>query len=70
MVRERMQGSGRGCVVVSHLVFLGSVKNLLEGDKGIILAYLVLFPDPLGVHHCLGKEEPYAVVNMQKDTKV
>ena len=58
MVRDGVQGSGEGCVVFSHLVFLGSVENLLEGDKGIILAYLVLFPDPLGVHHCPGKDEP------------
>jgi len=56
-------------VVLLHLVFLGSVKNLLEGDKGIILAYLVLFPDPLGVHHCLGKDEPYAMGKHAKGYK-
>lgn len=61
MVRDRVQGSSEGCVAVSHLILLGSVENLLEGDKGIILAYLVLFPHPLGVHHCLGKDGSYAV---------
>ena len=48
-----MQGKGNGLLVaLAYIVPLGAVEDLFEGDKGVVLAYLVLFPDALGHAVC------------------